>query len=145
MLSWIDMTQRCTGRVCSPSSSGVGVCETMTTDPGEGATVAAAIDKVDSLIQVGRPAEALSACNQIISDYGADPALRGQIAHTIYDKGFALAKLGRPAEALAAFEQVIGDYSTDVDRYVCAEAWFSRGLPLWELGRHNDALDTYRR
>jgi tetratricopeptide (TPR) repeat protein len=65
--------------------------------------------------RLGRSADALAAYQQVITDYGDDPApaLREQVAKALYNTGIALRALGRPADALAAYQQVITDYGDD--------------------------------
>ena len=65
--------------------------------------------------ELGRPADALAAYQQVIDRYGDDPApaLRERVAAALYTQGVVFGNLGRFAEALAAYQQVIDRYGED--------------------------------
>jgi tetratricopeptide (TPR) repeat protein len=65
--------------------------------------------------ELGRPADALAAFQQVIDRYGDDPApaLRERVAAALGNQGAMFGTLGRPAEALGAYQQVIDRYGED--------------------------------
>jgi tetratricopeptide (TPR) repeat protein len=65
--------------------------------------------------ELGRPADALAAFQQVIDRYGEDPApaLRERVAAALGNQGAMFSNLGRFAEALAAYQQVIDRYGED--------------------------------
>jgi tetratricopeptide (TPR) repeat protein len=100
-----------------------------------------------SLDQLGRPEEAVAACEQVAADYGADPELRELVAMALLGKGVTLRALDRPAEEeLAAYDQVINDYGDDPTHALCeqvAMALYRKGVALATLGRSEEAVAVY--
>nr|WP_297729169.1 tetratricopeptide repeat protein [Mycobacterium sp.] len=98
---------------------------------------------------LGRSAEALAACQQVINDYGADPApaLRKQVARALTNQGLVLGALIRFADAVAAFQQVIDRYGADPApalREQVAIATNPQRHMLAQLDRCADAVATYQ-
>jgi len=99
--------------------------------------------------RLGRSADTLAAYQQVITDYGDDPApaLRERVAGALYNTGVVLGRLGRSADALAAYQQVITDYGDDPApalRERVAKALVNQGVALGKLGRPADALAAYQ-
>src|SRR5271156_1885788 len=94
-----------------------------------------------------RSDEALAAYEQVIADYGDDPApaLRKQIATAVVNKGVYLSLLGCSDDAVAGYQQVIADYGDDPDlRGHVATALVNNGDTLRSLGRSDEALAAYQ-
>jgi tetratricopeptide (TPR) repeat protein len=76
----------------------------------------------------------------------SEPAVREQVAKTLFNKGVALGRLGRFEEAVAVYDEVVarfGEASEPAVREQVANALINKGAALGRLGRFEEKLAVY--
>jgi tetratricopeptide (TPR) repeat protein len=101
--------------------------------------------KAAMLAGLGRPKEAVAACDEVVSRSGGaeEPSLYGVVGSVLVIKGAALGQLGRPEEALAVCEEVAARFGGAEEaslRGLLAVALVIKGAALGQLGRPEEAL-----
>jgi tetratricopeptide (TPR) repeat protein/energy-coupling factor transporter ATP-binding protein EcfA2 len=101
-----------------------------------------------TLAELNRPEEAIAVYDEVVKDYGDDPALREQAAAAMVNKGVALAGLRRLHEAAAVYDQVLERFDGASElglREQVAKALVGWGMTLGELKEPELATTAFDR
>jgi tetratricopeptide (TPR) repeat protein len=96
-----------------------------------------------TLLQQGKPGEALAACDEVVQRFGADPhaEVQGGVTRCLLARAKVLHHFGRWQEEIDAYDEILAAYAKDrsLRDAALAAGYFKIGL-LAQLGRFEDAV-----
>jgi len=100
------------------------------------------------LEKAGKLEDAIAASDEVVRRFGdaEEPALRGQIAMALFNKGVYLGKAEKLEDAIAALDEVVrrfGDADEPALREQVAMALFNKGVYLGKAEKSGDAIAAY--